>query len=304
MTTGSLSDRQRQCKIRRAHSFPRAKHTDVACSVGVRCERAETASQTNARGANGHANANSTAVSSTLQAKTCVVASLPLGWSKRRIITAMTADPALKRQATKVVRALRRDYPNAECELKHEGPFQLLIATILSAQCTDQRVNLVTKDLFDKCPTAAEMSRLSIKRLEKAVQSTGFFRNKAKNIKACCKALVAQYDGEVPRDMEKLVVLPGVGRKTANVVLGTAYGIATGVVVDTHVGRLSRRLRLTENTDPVKIERDLVKLLPRRDWIDYSHMMIHHGRQVCKARKPMCDGCSMKKICPRIGVEV
>ena len=215
----------------------------------------------------------------------------------------MTADPSLKPQARKVVRALRRDYPDAVCALKHKDAFQLLVATILSAQCTDKRVNIVTKDLFARCPTAADMARMSTKRLEKVIQSAGFFRNKAKNIKACCRALVEQHDGDVPREMEKLVELPGVGRKTANVVLGTAYGLATGVVVDTHVGRISRRLGLTDKTDPVKVERDLVELLPRKDWIDYSHMVIHHGRQVCKARKPMCDGCSMKKICPRIGVE-
>jgi len=219
------------------------------------------------------------------------------------MIAVMNADPAHKRQAAKVVRALRRNYPDAVCALNYDSAFQLLIATILSAQCTDQRVNLVTKGLFAKYATAAEMSRLSIKRLEKAVQSTGFFRNKAKNIKACCEKLVDEHDGEVPREMDPLVALPGVGRKTANVVLGTAFGLATGVVVDTHVKRISHRLGLTENTDPVKIERDLMKLLPQKEWIDYSHMIIHHGRQVCKARKPLCDDCCMKKICPRIGVE-
>ena len=215
----------------------------------------------------------------------------------------MTIDPAEKRQAAKVVRALKRDYADAECALNHETAFQLLIATILSAQCTDQRVNLVTKELFAKYPDAAALAKVPIRKLEKAIQSTGFFRNKAKSIKACSQALVDHHQGDVPREMEVLVKMPGVGRKTANVVLGTAFGLATGVVVDTHVGRITRRLGLTAHTDPVKIEQDLMLLVPRREWIDYSHRLIHHGRAVCKARKPMCDGCSMKRFCPRVGVE-
>lgn len=215
----------------------------------------------------------------------------------------MAANPAEKRYASKVVRALRKDYPDAECALIHENAFQLLIATILSAQCTDERVNKVTGPLFTKYPTAADLAALSIGRLEKAIQSTGFFRNKAKSIKGCCQQLVEQYDGEVPEDLDVLVELPGVGRKTANVVLGTACGIATGVVVDTHVGRLSRRLGLTAENDAVKVEKDLMEQLPRKEWIDFSHRMIYHGRQVCKARKPLCEECSMTKFCPRIGVE-
>ena len=213
------------------------------------------------------------------------------------------ADPAeRKRQAGRVVKRLAADYPDAECALKHDSAFQLLVATILSAQCTDERVNIVTKDLFAKYPTAEDLARVPVKSLEKLVQSTGFFRNKAKNIKACAEVLVADHDGEVPQDLETLVNLPGVGRKTANVVLGTAFGIPTGVVVDTHVGRISRRLGLTTEKDAVKVERDLMEILPKKQWIDYSHRMIHHGRQVCNARKPLCDDCSMNKFCPQIGV--
>ena len=215
----------------------------------------------------------------------------------------MTADPAKKKQAAKVVRGLRRDYADAECALVHETPFQLLIATVLSAQCTDERVNIVTKELFAKYPTARDLAAVPLKKIEKLVQSTGFFRNKAKNIKALSGRLAEEFDGEVPRDLDILVNLPGVGRKTANVVLGTAFGIPTGVVVDTHVGRISKRLGLTSSTDAVKIERDLIELLPRKEWIDYSHRMIHHGRRVCKARKPLCEKCGFEKICPRIGVE-
>jgi len=215
----------------------------------------------------------------------------------------MTASTQAKRHASRVVRALRKDYPDAVCALQHRSAFQLLIATILSAQCTDERVNIVTKELFAKYPTAHDLAKVPQSRLEKLIQSTGFFRNKAKNIKACCKELVEQYDGRVPRELEQLVGLAGVGRKTANVVLGTAYGLATGVVVDTHVGRISRRLGLTQETDAVKVERDLMEQLPKKEWIDYSHRMIHHGRQICKARKPLCDECSMENFCPRIGVK-
>ncbi len=216
----------------------------------------------------------------------------------------MPADPAKKTQAAKVVRGLRRDYGDAECALVHDTPFQLLVATVLSAQCTDARVNLVTKELFAAYPTAEDLAAAPLKKIEQLVQSTGFFRNKAKNIKALSERLTQEFDGEVPQDLDILVTLPGVGRKTANVVLGTAFGIPTGVVVDTHVGRISKRLGLTESTDAVKIERDLIELLPRKEWIDYSHRLIHHGRRVCKARKPLCDECGFKKICPRIGVEL
>lgn len=207
-----------------------------------------------------------------------------------------------ERYAGKVVNSLRKDYADARCALRHENAFQLLIATILSAQCTDERVNIVTRELFRKYPTAADLARLRTRTLEKAIQSTGFFRNKAKNIKQCCQMLVEKYDGQVPRELDQLVALPGIGRKTANVVLGTAYGMPTGVVVDTHVGRITRRLGLTDATDPVKIERDLMQLLPQKEWISFSHRLIHHGRQVCKARRPLCEQCRMNSFCPRIGV--
>jgi len=208
-----------------------------------------------------------------------------------------------KRHAARVVRQLRKDYPDAKCALNFQTPVQLLVATILSAQCTDQRVNIVTAELFRRYPSAQDLARATRRSLEKLIQSTGFFRNKAKNIKACCQALATEQDGEVPRDLNVLVQLPGVGRKTANVVLGTAFGMPTGVVVDTHVGRLSRRLGLTGQTDPVKVERDLMDLLPKKEWIDYSHRMIYHGRAVCKARRPQCDACSFRRMCPQIGVE-
>jgi endonuclease-3 len=210
---------------------------------------------------------------------------------------------ATQGHAAKVLRRLKADYPTAPCALNHKTPFQLLIATILSAQCTDQRVNMVTKDLFRKYKTPADFAAAPVKQIEKAIQSTGFFRNKAKNIKACSIELLDQYGGKVPRDLESLVRLAGVGRKTANVVLGTAYGLASGVVVDTHVGRLSRRLGLTKATDAVKVERDLMELLPEKEWIMFSHRMIHHGRAVCSARRALCEECSMKRFCPKIGVE-
>ncbi len=214
--------------------------------------------------------------------------------------TAASADA--KRHAALVARRLRKTYGDAECALVHRNPLQLLIATILSAQCTDQRVNLVTPELFRRYPTAADFAEAPLADLEKAIQSTGFFRNKARNIQACCRQLVERHGGQVPKDLEALVELPGVGRKTANVVLGTAFGLATGVVVDTHVTRLSRRLGLTDHTAPEKIERDLMALLPAKEWIGFSHRMIHHGRQICLARRPKCDACPLEDICPRKGV--
>jgi len=214
----------------------------------------------------------------------------------------MVAIADAKRHASLIVRRLKAAYPEAHCALNFKTPLQLLVATILSAQCTDTRVNIVTKELFQKYSDARAFATASLPQLERAVQSTGFFRNKAKNIKACCKMLMEQHGGRVPQDMDALVTLPGVGRKTANVVLGTAFGIPTGVVVDTHVTRLSRRLGLTHASDAVKIERDLIKQLPKRAWIDFSHRMIAHGRRVCAARKPKCDLCPLSELCPRIGV--
>jgi endonuclease-3 len=208
----------------------------------------------------------------------------------------------LKAQAERVNQRLKADYPAATCALENETPFELLIATILSAQCTDARVNMVTPELFRRWPNPAAMAKAPIGALEKAIQSTGFFRNKAKNIKAASAAIVERHNGEVPREMDAMVALPGVGRKTANVVLGTAYGIATGVVVDTHVTRLSQRLGLTKHSDAIKIEQDLMRLLPEEEWVNFAHRMIHHGRQICVARKPRCPQCSMNSFCTKIGV--
>ena len=213
------------------------------------------------------------------------------------------ARPDAKSLAAKVLHRLTADYPDATCELGHESAFELLISTILSAQCTDERVNMVTPELFRRWPTAADLARVPIPTLETVIRSTGFYHNKAKNIKACCLELVDKYDGDVPREMDQMVELPGVGRKTANVVLGTAYGMATGVVVDTHVTRVSRRLGLSKHTDPTKIEQDLMQLLQKSEWVDFAHRMIHHGRQICAARKPKCEQCSMQDFCPKIDVK-
>lgn len=210
--------------------------------------------------------------------------------------------PNVAANAAKVVKHLADDYPEVTCALENESAFELLIATILSAQCTDERVNMVTPELFRRWPTPEKMAAAPIEQLEKVIHSTGFYRNKAKNIKACSRELADTYGGEVPRDIDAMVTLPGVGRKTANVVLGTCYGMATGVVVDTHVTRLSNRLGLTKHADATKIERDLMELVPQDQWVDFAHRMIHHGRRICMARKPKCDECSMRGFCPKIGV--
>jgi len=215
----------------------------------------------------------------------------------------MASSTAEKGRVAQLVRQLARDYPDATCSLDFKSPLQLLISTILSAQCTDERVNIVTPALFKKYPTAAALAKAPIADLEKAIQSTGFFRNKAKSIQGCCQKLVADHKGQVPRTLEELVDLPGVGRKTANVVLGTAFGIPSGVVVDTHVGRISQRLGLTTATDAVKIEQNLMAQLPKKEWIAFSHRLIFHGRQVCIARKPKCESCHLLKWCPRVGVK-
>ena len=201
----------------------------------------------------------------------------------------------------RITRGLAKLYPDAHCALNFENPLQLLIATILSAQCTDVRVNLVTPALFARYRDAQAFAVADIAELEKAIQSTGFFRNKAKSIQACCRLIVEHHGGQVPGSMDELFPLPGIGRKTANVVLGNAFGIP-GITVDTHVGRLSRRLGLTKHDDPVKVERDLMELIPQKDWTIFSHRMIFHGRQVCFARKPNCEGCALAKDCPKIGV--
>jgi endonuclease-3 len=204
-------------------------------------------------------------------------------------------------RARKINRKLAEVYPDAKCALHYENPLQLLIATILSAQCTDVRVNLVTPALFARYRDARAFANAKQEELETAIQSTGFFRNKARNIIACCKKLVEEHGGQVPRTMEELVPLPGIGRKTANVILGNAFDVP-GITVDTHVQRLSRRMGFTEKTDPVKIERDLMELIAEKDWTNFSHCMILHGRQVCHARKPKCDACPVARWCPKIGV--
>ncbi len=200
-----------------------------------------------------------------------------------------------------VLAELARRYPTAPIALNFESPFQLLAATILSAQCTDARVNLVTPALFARFPTAPAMAKAPPAELEALIRSTGFFRAKAKSLLGSARAIVRDHGGEVPRTMEELVALPGIGRKTANVVLGDAFGIP-GITVDTHVGRLSRRLGLTKQTDPVKVEFALNRLIPRADWTVVSHRIILHGRSVCTARKPSCDRCTLAPLCPKVGV--
>jgi len=200
--------------------------------------------------------------------------------------------------AKTIVRRLRGEYPDVHCALTHENPYELIVSTILSAQCTDEMVNKVTPALFAKYPTAGALAKARLPSVEKLVKSTGFFRNKAKNITGMARRLVTDFDGKVPRTMEELLSLPGVARKTANVVLGVAFGKAEGVVVDTHVQRLSQRLGLTKEEDPKKIERDLMEALPKSDWIDASHLLIWHGRRVCSARKPQCDKCVLRDRCP------
>ncbi|MHC4931817.1 MAG: endonuclease III [Planctomycetota bacterium] len=200
--------------------------------------------------------------------------------------------------AKTVVRRLRGEHPDARCALEHRDPYQLIVATILSAQCTDEMVNRVTPDLFRRYPTVERLARARAPTVEKVIHSTGFYRNKAKNLMGMAKRVVEEFDGEVPQTMDDLLGLPGVARKTANVVLGVAFRKADGVVVDTHVKRLSRRLGLTEETDPIKIERDLMAVVPREDWIDLSHLLIWHGRRVCSARKPACERCVLKDRCP------
>jgi endonuclease-3 len=203
-----------------------------------------------------------------------------------------------RRRVAEILPILKTTYPNAKCSLEYRTPLQLLVATILSAQCTDVRVNLVTKTLFRKYRTAEDFANASEGELEREIQSTGFYRNKAKSIRAMAAALVKDYGGKVPRTMEQLTSLAGVGRKTANVVLGNAFGENVGVVVDTHVARLSLRLELTKHTSPEKIELDLMELVPREDWTLWSHLLIHHGRAICQARRPACEKCSIFKNCP------
>jgi endonuclease-3 len=201
-----------------------------------------------------------------------------------------------------VIASLQRAYPDAHCELHFSNPLELLIATILSAQCTDQRVNLVTAELFRHYRSAADYANAPLAELETAIKSTGFFRNKAKHIQACCRKLVERHGGEVPRTLDELTALEGVGRKTANVVLGNAFDLNVGVVVDTHVSRLAQRLGLTDETDAVKIEQALIPLVPQEQWTLFSHWLIWHGRRRCNARKPDCAACELGELCPQVGV--
>ena len=203
-----------------------------------------------------------------------------------------------KERAKTLAKELPRIYPDAHCELDFGNPLELLVATILSAQCTDVRVNMVTPSLFKRCPSAADYADIPQEELETIIRSTGFYRNKAKSIRGMGAALVERHDGVVPKTIAELSALPGAGRKTANVVMGNAFGINEGVVVDTHVGRLSLRLGLTTNSDPVKVEQDLMELFPREQWTDLSHWLIWHGRRRCKARKPDCEGCELRELCP------
>ena len=214
----------------------------------------------------------------------------------------MTPSAALRRRTTQIIAILKRTYPDAHCALHFTTPLQLLMATILSAQCTDERVNQVTPALFARCPDAASLAAISQKELEKIIHSTGFYRAKARSLRSCAASLVAEHGGKVPRTMEALHKLAGVGRKTANVVLGNAFGLAEGVVVDTHVGRLSRRMGLTRHLDPVKVEGALVRLIPKEDWTLVSHLLIAHGRKRCMARNPNCPQCELRKLCPQRGV--
>jgi endonuclease III len=205
-------------------------------------------------------------------------------------------------RTAKIIAGLKKTYPEAHCELVHTNPLELLIATILSAQCTDKQVNIVTQDLFKKYKTAADFANADPGQFENDIKRIGLYRNKAKNIQACCRELVQKYGGKVPQSMEELIELDGVGRKTANVVLGNAFNINCGIVVDTHVARLSGRLGLTRETTPEKIEQALVKLVPQSEWTLFSHLLIWHGRRRCFARNPDCLNCEIRPLCPRIGL--
>jgi endonuclease-3 len=204
----------------------------------------------------------------------------------------------LKKRTRAIISKLKRAYPGAKCSLNHSNAFELLIATILSAQCTDERVNIVTADLFRKYRGPEDYLKVSPRELEKDIQSTGFFRNKTKSIQGTAKVLTEQYHAEVPQTMDELLELPGVARKTANVVLGNAFEIKAGVVVDTHVTRLSHRLGLTEQKTAEKIEQDLIQIVPKKDWVIFPHLFIYHGRKVCKARNPLCAECEVERLCP------
>lgn len=206
--------------------------------------------------------------------------------------------PGSPEQVQAIIAELRRLYPDAKCSLNFSNPLELLIATQLSAQCTDERVNIVTGDLFRKYRSVEDYATVSQEELEQDIRPTGFYRNKAKNIRAAAQRIITNFGSEVPRTMAEILTLPGVARKTANVVLGNAFGIIEGIVVDTHAGRLARRFGWTSNEDPVKVEQDLMKIIPQKDWLDLSHMLIYHGRAICLARKPLCEECTLNNLCP------
>src|SRR5438067_7630869 len=207
-------------------------------------------------------------------------------------------EPGSPEQVEAIIEELRRLYPGAKCTLNFSNPLELLIATQLSAQCTDERVNIVTEQLFQKYRGVEDYATVSQEELEQDIKSTGFYRNKAKNVRGTAQRIITHYGGEVPRTMADILTLPGVARKTANVVLGNAFGIVEGFVVDTHIGRLARRFGWTTHEDPVKVEQDLMQLVPRQDWLDLSHLLIYHGRAICQARKPLCHLCTLSKLCP------
>src|SRR6266581_6914823 len=213
-------------------------------------------------------------------------------------------EPGSPEQVEAIIAELRRLYPDAKCSLDFSTPLQLLIATQLAAQCTDERVNMVTKDLFRKYRSVEDFATVSQEELEQDIKSTGFYRNKAKNIRAACQRIITEFGGEVPRTMPELLSLPGVARKTANVVLGNAFGIVEGFTVDTHVTRLSRRFGWTKHEDATKIEQDLMRIIPREDWFDLSHLLIFHGRTICNARRPLCEQCSLAPLCPSAFVAI
>jgi len=226
-----------------------------------------------------------------------IAAQEPVAPKAKRGESGRTVKPLAPERIAAILDALRKTYPNVVCALNHRNAWELTVATILSAQSTDVRVNMVTPELFRTFPTPAAMAKAPLPALEHIIHSTGFFRAKSKNIQGAARVLVERFGGEVPKTMEQMLELPGVARKTANVVLGSWYGIPSGVVVDTHVLRLSRRLELTTNTEPVKVEQDLMKVIPKDRWIQFSHELIHHGRQVCIARKPRCVDCSLEHLC-------
>ncbi|MEX0886426.1 MAG: endonuclease III [Phycisphaeraceae bacterium] len=222
--------------------------------------------------------------------------------SAHRTTPAAAVDPAERRRAGRVYRKLAATYPDAHCALQHDNPFQLLVATILSAQCTDVRVNMVTPALFKRYSDAAALANAKQADVEALVRTTGFYRNKARSLIGAARAITDHHAGEVPRTMNELLALPGVARKTANVLLGNAFNINVGVVVDTHVARLSHRLGFTRHTDAKKIELDLIPLFPKKNWTMLAHLLIFHGRSICKARTPLCDTCPVNRDCPKIGV--